>query len=137
MNKLSPGDLVRLRSGGPVMTVEADRGGGNYTYTWITNEGSPRSLLLQASMVVAVEAEAEPNRLPQAIVGLEDRVTAIEEKILTRGYDTRPMYEVHEKKIQELEARVEELQRSHNELETTTKKLREVGEKESSKDGGS
>lgn len=39
--KLKPGDVVRLASGGPAMTVEM-AGQDDSQCVWITNEGKPR-----------------------------------------------------------------------------------------------
>src|SRR5439155_6478390 len=110
MEMFKPGDLVEAISGGPVMMVETDRGGGKFTLTWFEDK-RPRSIVLPAELLRPVERPtpddaADAHRLPQAIVALEGRVAALEENVAARGYDTRPMYEVHEGKIQGLESRI-------------------------------
>jgi uncharacterized protein YodC (DUF2158 family) len=127
--KLSVGDLVRLKAGGPVMAVEAERGDDNFTFTWFEND-RPRSMVLPSSLVTLVEAKPQSAmemdaayKLPQAIVDLEERVAALEEKLDARGYNTRPMYEVHDEKIKQIEERIGRLERSSEESEDTTKKL--------------
>ena len=56
-NRLAPGDVVRLKSGGPTMTTETDLGNNRFTFTWMVN-GVAHSLPLPAALVIRVESES-------------------------------------------------------------------------------
>ena len=47
--------------------------------------------------------------LPKALVDWEERLSKLEAKFEQRGYNTRPMYEVHEERIAKLEKQLGEL----------------------------
>lgn len=123
---LKPGDLVKAISGGPVMMIEADRGNGEFTFTWFEGE-RPRSIVLPGPLVRPMPSESQvtdaAHRLPQAVVDLDKRMAVLEEKVDSRGYNTRPMYEVHEEKIQQLEARIERLEQGRERSEEPTKEF--------------
>lgn len=55
-----------------------------------------------------MDSEDTTQPLPRAIVDLERRLAALEEKFQVRGYDTRPFFEEHQKRIAALEATLAE-----------------------------
>ena len=47
---------------------------------------------------------------PKALEEIRQRLAELEEKVATRGYDTRPIFEAHDRQIKDLEAQVKELE---------------------------
>src|SRR5260370_21690286 len=54
-------------------------------------------------------SEDTTQKLPRAIVDLENRLKVLEQKFEQRGYDTRPLFEAHETKIKDLEIEMNDL----------------------------
>ncbi|WP_353460306.1 YodC family protein [Halomonas elongata] len=51
-NQFKPGDTVRLSSGGPLMTVEQDRGDGTYFVKWFDDNNKLHSDGFSAEILV-------------------------------------------------------------------------------------
>ncbi len=107
-----------MKSGGPEMTVGGINSEGKIICEWFEGE-RPRSRDCWPSQLILIEPKARDvdnseditQRLPRAIVDLEERLATLEGKFETRGYNTRPMYEVHEQKIRELEVEITEIKK--------------------------
>jgi len=47
-------------------------------------------------------SEDPTQRLPRAIVDIDERLSKLEKQFVERGYDTRPIFEKHDQDIQSL-----------------------------------
>src|SRR5438132_882974 len=52
---------------------------------------------------------------PKALEEIRLRLAALEEKVAQRGYDTRPIFEAHDRQLDELRGRIGELEKEKEE----------------------
>ena len=57
-----------------------------------------------------MSSEDTTQKLPRAIVDLDERVSTLETKFDDRGYDTRPMFKAHDEQIKQLQEQVKRLE---------------------------
>ena len=64
--KLKIGDIVRLKSGGPDMTIsyESSLRSGEFTCIWFVN-GEERGFVFREETLIAVTAKIEPETTPK------------------------------------------------------------------------